>query len=472
MSQAVSIQSCLQNGNIMGALKHAEMWIIQESDNAEAWFWRGTVQAAGRLEDEAIKSWQKSIELMPDHRGASHNLTIALMKSGQLEKAKEHLLETKKLLPQDGQVQTWLGHVLSGLNEKNDALDAYRKAILLSGRDPQILKLAAMCARDLAKPEVAVDLLGQALEITPNDPAIRFEHGCMNLALGNYKAGFADYESRWARETMDMPNLPMPLWQGEDIQGKHILIHDEQGMGDTIMFSRFIPQILEFGCRITFWVRPRLARLIRSLLTDATCQQIKITDAVNKTADIHCPLLSLPHFLKIDTEAELLGSQAYLSAEENIRLQWQDTLRNAGEKKKVGLIWQGDPSSQAETGRSKKLADYLPHLRPDSHYFLLQCLHGREEIERVKLPENVTDLGMKLDHGNDAFIDTAAVMDQLDLVITTDTGPAHLAGALGVRTHLILQKAPEWRWGFDGSHTPWYQNMILFRDNVKDTFNF
>ncbi len=465
MTQAILIQSCLHERNIMGALKHAEMWVIQERENPEAWFWRGTVQAAGQLDEAAIESWETALKFMPDHRGASHNLTLGLMKQGHFQKAKTHLLKLEALLPQDGQTKAWLGHVYSALSEQENALSSYKEALKISGKDPQIFKLAAMCARDLGHGVEALSLLNQALDIAPNDASLLFERGCIQLALGKLKEGFDDYESRWQRDGMKLPKLPMPLWTEENLKGKHILLHDEQGIGDTIMFSRFALTLLGKGAKVTYWVRPHLQKLLQSLNID-----IIVCSNPDLTADYHCPIMSLPYKLNLTSAKDLSMKAAYLHPQKVLMEKWSDKLLVAGDKNKIGLIWQGDPKSQAEKGRSQSFENYRPHLKPGNHYFILQCLHGREELADVTLPENVTDLGGILDQGKDAFLDTAAVMAQLDQIITTDTGPAHLAGALNIPTHLLLQKTPEWRWGNEGSKSHWYPSMTLFRDDLKAAF--
>ena len=228
------------------------------------------------------------------------------MKSGNFLDAKSHLLSIEKLLPADGQIKAWLGHVHSVLFEQEEALTAYGNAIKLSGKDPQLLKLAAMSARDIGSPIKALDLLNQAIEMAPSDPSLQFEHGCIDLALGNYRQGFLAYEARWQRGSMTMPKFSFPLWNGEDLSGKHIILHDEQGMGDSLMFARFALTLVKKGTKVSYLVRPRLKKLMQSL-----GQDIDIVSEVNGTADYHCPIMSVPHRLKTVSYTHLTLSTIY-----------------------------------------------------------------------------------------------------------------------------------------------------------------
>ena len=466
MTEALTIQSYLQNKNIMGALKHAELWVIRERDNADAWFWRGTAQAAGSLEKEAIKSWETAVDLLPTHRGAIHNLSLGYLKSQQLEKALIFLEDSLKSIPKNGQILTMLAHARAASGKPKEAIDAYEDVFKLSGYDPALLKAAATCARDNAQPEKALYFIKKALELSPNIPSFLFEKAGIELSLGHYEQGFKDYESRWKTGHSDLPSIDIPFWEGQSLKDKHILIHDEQGMGDVIMFMRFLPYLTQQGAKVTFSLRAPL----HGLLSDFTPEIALSVPTERCGADYQSTLMSLPLWLKIFTPQQLTTNTPYLTAKTAHIEKWKTHNALRTNRKKIGLIWQGNPNSPAEAGRSRSFAEYLPHIQSDCDYFILQCHDGREELEHITLPKNVTDLGEILDRETGAFEDTAAVMSFMDLIITTDTAPAHLAGALNIRTHLILKKAPEWRWQHFGTKTPWYSSIILFRDNVKDAF--
>ena len=259
---------------------------------------------------------------------------------------------------------------------------------------------------------------------------------------------------------------PYPVWRGEDVCGKRVVVYEEQGLGDIIQFCRYLALLAEMGAAVTFLLRSRMHALIRSL-----GQAVRVSDTfpVDETFDYQCALLSLP--LAFGTTVENIPARTpYLQADAERIRSWKQKLGDAGFK--IGIAWQGSKTGKIDVGRSFALAEFagvsrIPNIR-------LISLQKNEGVEQLRdLPEGMTveDLGENFDSGTDAFVDTAAVMANLDLVISSDTSAAHLAGALGRPVWLALKHVPDWRWMLDRTDSPWYPTMRLFRQRTRGDWN-
>jgi hypothetical protein len=284
-----------------------------------------------------------------------------------------------------------------------------------------------------------------------DDPVLHLNLGIVLLLTGQFETGWEEYEWRFRAGAARLPPCGQPRWMGEDLSGRTLLIRAEQGVGDTIQFCRYMPMIPARG-RIVFEVQPGLRHLLRNVAADV----VTVGDAL-PPFDTWCPLLSLPH---------LLGMQApvppYLAADADRVAVWRDRIGTHG--RRIGIAWQGNPVAAAERGRSIPLREYLPLAQvPDVRLISLQKHHGLEQLATVPDGLRIETLGEDFDAGPDAFIDTAAVMQCLDMVITSDTSVAHLAGALGRPVWVGLQHVPDWRWLLEGEDCRWYPTMRLFR---------
>ena len=247
-----------------------------------------------------------------------------------------------------------------------------------------------------------------------------------------------------------------PLWRGEPIEGKTILLHSEQGLGDAIQFSRYVPLVAERGARVILEVDGRLRNLMSSL--EGAAQLLSAGDVLPEF-DVHCPLLSLPR--AFNTLLETIPSHTpYLRAPPERLTKWSARL---GPKRglRVGLIWSGNPAHHRDHARSIEFSAMAPLLSAEATFFSLQkdvrpadaaVLAGRSEI--IQITDELAD-----------FSDTAAVMAQLDLIISVDTSTVHLAGALGRPVWILLPFLPDWRWLLDRDTSPWYPTARLFRQD-------
>jgi len=277
------------------------------------------------------------------------------------------------------------------------------------------------------------------------------------LILGETENGWKKYEYRWNTKLMRglKRNLSRPIWLGDnDLNNKTILIHAEQGLGDTLMACRYIPMLASQGARVIAEVQPPLMSLLKNL--EGISRLVAKGEPI-PPFDVHCPIMSLP--LAFKTTMETIPAEVpYLAVSKNIIEKWRSKLNGA--EIKVGIVWAGNPNHPQDLDRSIPLKNILPILRvKGARYFSLQkdLRHGDKETL------DVNSQIVRLDQEINDFEDTAAIVMSLDLVISIDTSVVHLAGALGRPIWLLLPSNPDWRWLLDRSDSPWYPTARLFR---------
>ncbi len=253
--------------------------------------------------------------------------------------------------------------------------------------------------------------------------------------------------------------LERPRWSGEDISDKTLLICCEQGLGDTLQFVRYVPRVVARAKQVIFWVQPAL----KALLRDIDGATLIGMDERPPAFDVYCPLLSLPRVFAT-TLATIPADAPYLGADAAAVARWRSRLGQEGFR--IGVAWQGKPGVNVDLGRSIPLTAFAPLARtPGVRLISLQKNHGVEQIAALPDGMRVETLGPDFDNGEGAFLDAAAVMMNLDLVVTSDTAIAHLAGALARPTWVALKSCPDWRWMLGGA-SPWYPTMRLFRQSA------
>ncbi len=308
----------------------------------------------------------------------------------------------------------------------------------------------------------AVALLREAVEEDPSCPEAHAHLGMSLIGAGQFAEGFREYEWRTRLAWAAPRRMAAPVWNGRRMAGRTLVIWDEQGHGDAIQFFRFVvPAAAASAARLVFHGRPRLARLFGS--------QPALALSIPRTRDFprpdaHASLMSLPFIMGLANPASS-GGRPYLFAEPALVEAWRERLASIPGPR-IGLVWQGNPDYVHDTGRSMPLAELVPLLdafRSDASFVSLQKGAGEDQIANLPDRAVLHVLRPPLDAGDDGFVDTAAVMASLDLVITSDTSIAHLAGALGRPVWILLGNGPDWRWGQTGETTPFYPGARLFR---------
>jgi len=299
----------------------------------------------------------------------------------------------------------------------------------------------------------------QAIGHRPDFADSYWNRGLIRLLLGDMPGGWKDLEWRWRRK--DYQQNPGPRdsceWTGEDLSGHSITVFVEQGFGDMIQFCRYLLQLLESGADVTFAAPRIIHRLISTLSPRLKLRHTLMTD---QPTEYYCNLFSLPNVFgtRLDTIPEPVP---YLRAEPERIAQWRK--RIGAEGFRIAVSWQGNPAGDVDIGRSMPLAMLAPLAEiPGVLLISIQFQHGLEQLEHLP-PGMRLEVFDDFNTGPDGFVDTAAVMQCVDLVLTTDSAPAHLAGALGVQVWTLLMEVPDWRWLMSCRDSPWYPSMRLYR---------
>jgi len=321
--------------------------------------------------------------------------------------------------------------------------------------------LGAAC-KDLGRVDEAIACYRRALELKPAYVEAHWNLAFALLLAGDWQHGWPEYEWRWQRKEWSPRRFPQPMWDGASLAGKTILLHAEQGLGDTIQFIRYASIVKRHGAAVLVECPKPLLGVLEGC--PGVDQWIAQRDGL-PAFDVHAPLLSLPGILKTTVE-NIPAEIPYLFARPALIDRWRQALIDL-DGFKIGIAWQGNPKYGDDRVRSIPLRCFAPLAQiPGVRLVSLQKGAGSEQLAEARDLFPVADFGDQLDQSG-PFLDTAALMKNLDLVIAADTAAAHLAGALGVPVWLALPFMPEWRWLLDRSDTPWYPSMRLFRQKER-----
>lgn len=420
--------------------------------------WRDalTFRFLAHLEDlrgdtEAAAGWlSAAIEIDPANATARSHYADALYKLGRLAEAETAY---RQAIARDSaltEAHGGLVHVLHLLNRDDEAL-TLAEASLPDAKDPahahRILGTALVALNRHAE---AIEHFRAAQRVNPDDATARNHEGMALLSLGRFREGWERYDARRSAGSVHTTyrDLRQPLWQGDaDIDGQTILLHAEQGLGDTIQFLRYVPLVSGRGARVWLEVPRVLRRLAASI--EGVAGVIVSGDPLPE-CPFQCPMLTLP--MAFGTDANSVPAKVpYIQADRQSFAAWRHRL-GPPERRRIGIAWSGNPSHPENRLRSIPLATLHDLLR-------------REDCEFHVVQTGHNEAGRMRDHSAalSDFADTAALMTLMDLVISVDSAPAHLAGALGRPTWLLLQFSADWRWLCDRADSPWYPTMRLFR---------
>jgi Flp pilus assembly protein TadD len=451
--------------HVQGRLAEAEACyrhaLRLDPDFKEAWMNLGLVLLATNRAGEAKACQRMALNLDPDLADAHNNLGMIHYKLGRMAEAENCFRTALRLQPAHPNATLNLGSARQIANHAEEAEGLFRRAIAL-GADPlranSNLSLALM---EQARPREAEQCCREALAGRPDYPEARANLALALLMMGKLEEGWREYESRWQVEAMGakLPMLPQPRWTGQPLNGETVLLHAEQGFGDTLQFCRYAPLVADAGGHVLLVVPKPLHRLLRTL--DGVAEVLSEDDRFLPPFDYHCPLLSLP-FAFGTTMATIPGSVPYLHADAGV---WAPTLA-ALPGLKVGLVWAGksrtdQPHAVAiDKRRSMRLADMAPLFSvPGVSFVSLQL--GPPARQMLAPPDGAAlhDFSSRLVD----WADTADLIAGLDLVIAVDTAVAHLAGALGKPVWMLNRFDSCWRWFMGRDDTPWYPTMRQFR---------
>ena len=394
-----------------------------------------------------------------------HLLGVIAYQTGNHQSAVSLTGQAIELKPDYAEAYSNRGNALQELKQLDAAVASFNKAIELKPDYALAYSNRGLALQELKQLDAAVASFDKSIELKPDYAEAYWNKSLLFLLMGHFYEGFSLYEWRWDMNgTIKLKrNFPQPLWLGgESLSGKTVLLHAEQGLGDTIQFCRYVKKVSDLGAKVILEVQKPLVRLLKDLT--GVSSLIAKGDPLPEF-DFHCPLLSLPLAFKTDLNSTL-SAKSYIAAEAERVAFWKDQIK--GDVLKIGIAWQGSQGTKVDIGRSfeLKLFQNIANL-PNVQLISLQKGYGSEQLRNMPQGMQVMDLGEELD-SDGAFLDTAAVMMNLDLVITSDTAMVHLAGALGVKTWVALKYVPEWRWMLDRKDSPWYPSVTLYRKQKTD----
>jgi tetratricopeptide (TPR) repeat protein len=424
-------------------------------DDAALLVGRGNTHYAMKSFAAALADYDRAVAIRPDFAEAHGNRSNALREMGRHGEALEACNRALALKPDYDEGYNNRGNALIELNRPADALADYDRALEAAPDNVYAWVNRGNALRYLERAEEAIESFDRAIAFAPDLAEAHWNKGLLCLSVGDFARGWAGYEWRWRREGELQPReFTQPQWRGETLAWKTILLHAEQGFGDSIQFIRYVPMVAEKSGRIILEIPDGLAPLV---VNAANIEGIYRRGDRLPRFDVHCPLMSLP--LAFGTTIDTIpASVPYLHAPgKRVRI-WRNRLTDL-RRPRIGLVWSGKPTHKNDHNRSIA----LPRLKPLLSVTGTQFVSLQREYRASDLPALDQLPIRRLDDLLTDFADTAAVIGELDLVITVDTAVAHLAGAMAKPLWLLVPHIQDWRWLLGRADSPWYPTAKLFR---------
>jgi tetratricopeptide (TPR) repeat protein len=443
------------------ALTAIDRALALQPDNFETLNSRGNVLLKLNRPVEALAAFDRMSMLEPRNPGARINRGNALAALCRFEEAVGQYDAVLAVHPTHAETHCNRGNALASLGRYADAIAAYDRALANRPGYVKALTNRGIALQTLGRHQEALAEFGKVLAIDKGHADAHHNEALTLLTLGDYRRGFAAYEWRWQRTGMPARrrSLGKPLWLGEYPLGrKTILLHAEQGLGDTIQFVRYAPLLAKTGATVLIEVQPELTDLLARV---AGVSGVVASGAPLPAFDVHCPMGSLPHALKTEP-ATIPADSPYLKASAERIAKWRERIERLPSPR-VAIAWSGRAGHANDRNRSIALARLEPLLALEGASFVsIQRELRAEDGETLARTPRLTHVGGDLDD----FDDTAAVVSLVDLVISVDTSVVHLAAALGRPTWILLPFWPDWRWMLDRADSPWYPTARLFRQSA------
>jgi tetratricopeptide (TPR) repeat protein len=428
--------------------------------HSQAWYNLGATLQMDKKFPRALEAYKQSLAIDPRNASAENNMGLILKAEGQTNGAIDAFLRAIALKPDYALAMINLGATLQVANRPQDAITTLEASITLNPSDPQAHSNLGNAFVALNRPAEGLAAYEAALALDPTSVDIRYNIALSHLVLGNMDQGWTGYDLRLESEAHRTKHAyGAPRWhRGVSLEGKTLLVYAEQGLGDTLQFIRYIPLLQGMGAAVVVKVQAALKALLTGQFGTAV---VVSADDPLPAHDLQCPLMSLPG--ELGTRIATIPSQIpYLTASAAKVQVWRKVFAHAPGPK-IGLVWSGNPKHQFDHNRSVPVEMFAEMTKSISaHFFAIQKEMRPADIARLPEFPWINDLSSKIQ----SFEDTAAIVAALDLVITVDTSVAHLAGALGIRTWVLLGFAPDWRWLLGRDDSPWYPASRLFRQTA------
>lgn len=444
------------------AIQFLSKAIESNPDKIEALLTRGRIFRLQGISENAISDFTQVIRKHPNNTGALIARGVTFGQTSQFDMAIDDFSSAIRIDPNCAESFYNRGVAYEKLNKLNAAIDDYSNAIKLNANHYKAYNNRGVVWREKKCFDAAVKDFDNSIRINSGFAEAYYNKSITLLTVGKLNHGFKLYEYRWdtAQFQPQVRHFLQPLWLGnEDLTGKTILLHSEQGLGDSIQFCRYIKFFERMKCQVLLEIEKPLMTVMEFLLPK---KNIFEKGSVLPAFDFHCPLMSLTHSFKVYESHDLL-CLPYLKPNSKRVLYWKKKLIKQG-KPLVGIVWRGNPKHPRDATRSIQLNEILDCLKPNIDWVSLQKNPNNSEIEILNKKNYIK-------HFSDELIDfqeTAAVCSALDAVISVDTSTAHLSAACGFRTYILLNGTTDWRWFEDDKTTRWYQSALLVRKNVDE----
>ncbi len=422
---------------------------------------RGWAIHQQRRYSEAEAIYRRVLAIAPNDAAAWCYLGIALHDQRKYQASIEAYRQSLKLQPDFPVALNNLGNSLRYTNDIDEADRCFQKAIDLKPDYLNAFKNRGTLHVWTGNVELGLSWYEKALQINPNDAELHRNLGVIYLLQGRFEEGWKEYRWRWLVGDLKRLNIPVPVWQGGDPQGLRLLLTAEQGLGDTLNFVRFGRWLGERGAKVVIHCQPALTALLQQSPEVGVPYPNSIL--YEGTVDAHCSLLDVADLLNLNAST-IPAYEGYLRPSPNLVKFWEARMPKRPGVFRVGINWQGNPDHQADMFRSipLKCFEQLSKI-PNVELISLQSGFGVEQIAQWQGAKPLKTIEGEVDKTSGAFMDTAAILKHLDLLITSDTSIAHLGGAINFPTWVVLNYTPDWRWLLNRSDSPWYPSVRLFR---------
>jgi len=444
-------------------------------DNAEFISNLGMAYRSEKLFDKALNCFKQSLAIDNTLTACKINLALTLKDLKRFDEAVNLMSEVVKSTPnQSGNLFTY-GNLLFEAEKYDEAITAYQSALTNNERYQQLWVNLGNAYKLAGAFDKSLNAYDKALALDPNNSAVALNKGLMLLKLGQLKEGWAHYERRIDLidfEDKDLKKINSPLWKGEDLKGKSIIIYTEQGFGDTFQFCRYVSWVKSLGAKVFFYGSQKIQQILSSL--NGIDQWIAKGSPIPKH-DYRISTMSLPN-MYLQLQASFPLTTPYLKAKTEKIEQWKHLFPQQ-DKLKIGIVWQGNSGYIWDKFRSVNLDAFLPIILNDkTAVFSLQVDDPYQQLKKLikthpEVQDKIVDIGALIKKQGGTFDDTAGMLASLDLVISADTSMAHLTGALGYKVYTVLPYISEWRWGIDGKSITDYPSMTLFRQKTRNDWN-
>ena len=482
------------------AIKSYDRVVTLDGERAEIWYRMGELLQRQQRMDEAVLSFDQALKLKPDYREAANASALLHFEARRYEEALARFTRSTEidptqagafnflsrcqwplrrfeealangmraiaLAPDNPEIAKNIGLILQKLDRHEEAMGWFDKALTLRREFPQALNDRSTSLFALRRIDEAFADIDRAVALDPECPDYRWNRALLQLLVGNFDEGWRGRE--WGRRSalVDFVDRQFgkPHWLGEEpIAGKTILLHSDEGLGDTIQYSRYAVMVAKLGARVILEVQAPLQALLAGLEGVSLCLP---KDAALPEFDLHCPIGGLPLALRTRLET-IPAARSYLPPLPQARVSaWQERL-GTHERLRVGLVWSGNPLHFNDRNRSTSLRQLSAIFDDRARFYSLQKDPRPEDNAMLSERGEVIDL---TEHLAD-FVETAALISHLDLVVSVDTSVAHLAAALGRPTWILLPHTPDYRWLLDRDDSPWYPSVRLFRQDERRTYD-